>query len=331
MIKPLLFISALLMSLNLLGQVSVGVSIDKDSVQVGEIVNLSVQINGDIGLIDTIDFSLLKSMNNLLYEVDTNLIEEYLDVSILDGGPFGINDQKLVLTGNQLRATQGIVKFGVYTFGFGQLNNPIVKLKDGTEPVYLERPFIFTSPPQDMQAMLDSIDLMDIRPIMEEGVKWSDYLIYLYGFLALLVLGAITWYLKSKMSGATEQIVEDVPEEIIPAHITALERLHALDAKQLWQQGQVKEYQSELTDIVRSYIDGRYDIPAKEMTTSQIKKALNTAKLDGGQIATVTDILQIADIVKFAKGTAGPEMNQKFMHDAVEWVNNTKQKEIISE
>lgn len=326
-----MIIWAILLHLSMGAQVTVGISADRDSMLVGELINLSVKINGDISEIESIDFTPLQKMYNALHQMDSSMMEKYLDVSVIDGGAFGINNQKLLLTGDQLKATEGVIRLGVYTFGYAQLNNPIVKLKDGTEPMYLQRSILMVKPPDNIQAMIDSMDLADIRPIMEEGTHWTDYLDYLYGLLALAAIGLLAWYLLKRKTEDEVGTEYETPVVVIPAHITALESLSALDGKKLWQQGQIKEYQSELTDIMRGYIDGRYNIPGKEMTTSQIKKALQSVQLEDQQISTFTDILQIADIVKFAKGTAGPEMNQKFMDDARHWVETTKENVPIAE
>jgi uncharacterized protein HemX len=45
--------------------------------------------------------------------------------------------------------------------------------------------------------------------------------------------------------------------------------LNTLEQKGLWQKGEVKAY-SELTDIVRNYIEEAIDIPAMESTTSEL-------------------------------------------------------------
>ena len=45
--------------------------------------------------------------------------------------------------------------------------------------------------------------------------------------------------------------------------------------EKLWQQGEIKQYYSELTDILRIYIENRWDIQAMEMVSSEIIESLN--------------------------------------------------------
>jgi hypothetical protein len=80
-----------------------------------------------------------------------------------------------------------------------------------------------------------------------------------------------------------------------------------LEKKELWQHGEVKAYYSELTDIVRNYIEEAIDIPAMESTTSELIEGLKTAsqkkkmKLSKETIDSLFVVLKQADLVKFAK------------------------------
>lgn len=79
--------------------------------------------------------------------------------------------------------------------------------------------------------------------------------------------------------------------------------LRKLEAQQLWQQGLIKEYQSGLTDIIRTYLMERYSINAPEMTTDEVMRSLTNALFDKKYNQELINILQIADLVKFAKAT----------------------------
>lgn len=83
--------------------------------------------------------------------------------------------------------------------------------------------------------------------------------------------------------------------------------LNKLEKKELWQRGEVKEYYSELTDIVRNYIEEAIEIPAMESTTSELIQSLKVAslkkkmKLSKETIDNLFTVLKQADLVKFAK------------------------------
>ena len=57
---------------------------------------------------------------------------------------------------------------------------------------------------------------------------------------------------------------------IRPAHEIALEELNKLDAEKIWQQGNFKSYHTSLTDIIRMFIEHRWQVNAMELTTDEI-------------------------------------------------------------
>ena len=78
----------------------------------------------------------------------------------------------------------------------------------------------------------------------------------------------------------------------------------------LWQQGQVKAYYITLTDILRSYVEARLIVPAMERTTDDLVRALRVTALPPAQREQLANILQLADLVKFAKLAPAPAENE---------------------
>ena len=66
----------------------------------------------------------------------------------------------------------------------------------------------------------------------------------------------------------------------IPAHVTALEKLEKLKEEKLWQQGKLKLYYSELSDITRQYIEQRFYINAMEQVTDEIMYSFRTVNIN---------------------------------------------------
>lgn len=63
-------------------------------------------------------------------------------------------------------------------------------------------------------------------------------------------------------------------EKPLLPHELALQKLVALQQQKLWQKGDVKPYQSELTFIIREYLENRFNIQALESTTDEIVQNL---------------------------------------------------------
>ena len=101
-------------------------------------------------------------------------------------------------------------------------------------------------------------------------------------------------------------------------------KLKQLQDQELWQKGEVKPYQSELTYIIREYIENRYTIPALESTTGEILKDLKKVEYPDELVDKMREMLQLADMVKFAKANPPIEMHDRLLNYALEIVDRTK-------
>ncbi len=109
----------------------------------------------------------------------------------------------------------------------------------------------------------------------------------------------------------------------LPAHAIALNSLNSLQEKKLWQQGLIKEYHSEITEIIRKYFEERFNLPALELTTSEATQLLRQRKEAGPVLDITYDFLTNADMVKFAKFEPMASVNEEMMKQAYEIVNKT--------
>jgi len=142
------------------------------------------------------------------------------------------------------------------------------------------------------------------------------------GLMVLLVLlGA--WFYFRKIRKPKPVVLK--PEPLRPAHVKALELLDVLEQKKLWQQGQVKAYYIELTDIVRDYLEQRYGIHALEQTTDEILSSLSdraAADLSADSRNVLKELLLLADLVKFAKFQPSNADNVRCLEEARRFVSN---------
>lgn len=133
-------------------------------------------------------------------------------------------------------------------------------------------------------------------------VPFSIWELSPYVLIALVIaatgLGLYFWIQRIKKRKPEEK---PVPVIIEPAHVIAFRELAALKEKRLWQQGQIKNYYIELTDIIRRYLHRRFAIDATEMTTDEILHALRLTDSSSESMLNVTRLLRLADLVKFAK------------------------------
>ena len=170
----------------------------------------------------------------------------------------------------------------------------------------------------------EGAELKDIKQPIKEPIGWSDIWPWILG----IVLFALVIYLLTKYVFNTKpKIKKVIPKVIIPADVTALKELTELDKQQLWQSGKIKDYQSELSEIIRRYTENRFNFIALELATDEILKELKI-RLNAEQLSNIRTLLQRADLAKFAKSKPNNSENEESMTLAKQFVNNTKSKKV---
>ena len=170
----------------------------------------------------------------------------------------------------------------------------------------------------------EGAELKDIKQPMEAPIGWSDIWPWLLG---IILFTLIVFLLKKYIFNKKEVIKIKKPKVIIPPDITALQQLTKLDEAQVWQAGNVKEYHSEISEIIRRYTENRFNFIALELATEEIISELKS-KVNNEQLASITILLKRADLAKFAKSKPEETENKESMQLAKHFVAQTKQKQI---
>jgi hypothetical protein len=171
--------------------------------------------------------------------------------------------------------------------------------------------------------------IKDIKPQLSAPFDWKGMFVYLLIFAAIVLAGVVIYYLLKRRKPKTSTREEYDPK--IPPHIIAIEALKRLDGEKLWQKGQVKLYQTRLTEILRTYIERRFGILALEMISREIVDAISKLNIPNDIIEKMKYTLDTADLVKFAKYEPLPDENSLGMKNAIEFVNATIPIEGISQ
>jgi hypothetical protein len=169
-----------------------------------------------------------------------------------------------------------------------------------------------------------------IKSIKGEAYQFDDFKNYVYWAIAVLILMLLLLYyfLFRKKKETEEEII--VP--LLPPYEEAIEKLQELDKKLLWQNNHVKKYYSELTDIVREYIERELKVPALEITTDELINVLDdfnevkSIETDKETIYKLRKLLQESDLVKFAKSKPMSHQIEQDRKDAKNVIDNLKPK-----
>lgn len=154
--------------------------------------------------------------------------------------------------------------------------------------------------------------------------RWYDYIpTWVWWALAILALAAACIYLYTLLRHRSEE-AEQRRTPVVPPYELAISRLNILRSRNLPETGHEKEYYTELVDILRQYLQGRFGINAMEMTSTQIVKALRSNPDTRMTADMMRSVLSIADFVKFAKVRPLPDDNIKAFARAQDFVEQTK-------
>ena len=169
-----------------------------------------------------------------------------------------------------------------------------------------------------------TLAITDIKDIERAPIWWWGIIRWI--LLGLLIAGIAGggWYLwrwwQSKRKPEEEEIN---PELLRPADEVALEKLDEIKAAKIWKDGKIKEYQTDLTDVVREYIGRRFGVQSTEKTSDETLRAMKPL-IDKDLFSSLSKMLQLADLVKFAKWHTTPDENEQGLTTAYEFVNQTK-------
>ncbi len=164
-------------------------------------------------------------------------------------------------------------------------------------------------------------DIKDIKQPVSLALTWKE-MVTPVGIVIAIIVAAWLLFRYLKVRGRRKR----TPVEVIetrPPHIVAKERLDIIEEKRLWQQGLIKPYHSEVTEVIRGYLDGRYGIQALELTTDEILDDIESIDMPSGTRSDLESMLNLADLVKFARYKPLPDENTDTLRLAFSVVENT--------
>lgn len=294
-------LSALSLSAQRPGQLIMKAELDSTVMEMGRQTTLHLEILGDLP--DSVPLLLPDSI--------------WQDVEIA-----GIGPQKISDLGNGRR--QMLADIIVQSFDSGVYTLPPVMCIVGNDTFFSNRPVLKVLPcaVDTLKSIHDYADVLSPkRQIFDYVPDWfADY-----GWWILLILAAagfgIWWIVTHRKNGQPVAVKVEKQE---PPYEMAMRMLEELRSEGLCERGEEKAYYTRLTDILRVYLYRRFGISAMEMTSTQIRHALQhneATRLTGKMLNSV---LEMADFVKFAKVRPLPDDNAAVMRSAIKFVDETK-------
>jgi len=170
----------------------------------------------------------------------------------------------------------------------------------------------------------DKEDIRGLKPPIKIKSGYWTYLLIL-PILALLGAFGFLYYRQRTKAVALPKIPEELKK---PAWEVALLELENLKSSEPLERKEIKKHYIVLSDIIRKYLERRYQITALDRTTQEVKAELKRVKAEGEVTDLVYGFLFSCDLVKFAKYIPSKEEIEQDWNEAFTIVNMTKQEEV---
>jgi len=171
---------------------------------------------------------------------------------------------------------------------------------------------------------------IDIKKPFSAPITFKEIAPWLFGIILICALVFLIVYAISRRH-KNKPLFQRPLKPKLPPHVIALQELDKLKGEELWQHEKVKDYYTRLTDIVRVYIEERFTISAMEKTTFEILSSFKEkeSQIVDKSVIELKEILEVADLVKFAKLTPLPDENHHMLSNAYLFVKETAVEAVV--
>lgn len=321
----LIYLSAMLALQMAVAQSSVPTitsTISADTVMIGDRVTLTVEVEKDVMqniVFPSFDFKQNENEGEEAKEPSIEMIHDYAPDTILQQG------RRVRL---RKRYEMALYDEGIYHLGRAQV---LCVDKNLIDTLVAERDNKVVVETFRIDSTMTTV--RDLKPQKTLKLRFAEFGGYLAIALAVAALLALAIYLLARYLAKRGRRLSDIfkPTPPPPAHIVAIEALEKLRDEKLWQNNKHKLYYSGLSDILRTYLAGRFEVGAMEMTTDEIADALRGIDIEQKQKMDIVAVLRDADLVKFAKAMPEAEENEAAYNKAYYFVEETKPCEVVED
>jgi hypothetical protein len=288
-------------------EVIVSTSVDTSRIFIGDQVKFTVTIDQPANLRLTLPFFRDTLCKNI--EIVSGPV---IDSSAITGGRIKIIEKYLITSFDS----------GLYQIPpvFAEMKNENGLKRFYSDYSQLEVMRVKIAPADTTAKIYDIVNPYRAPVTLGEILPW----LLLAGLACILIWAAVRFIRRLKK---TKTGIETVPDPD-PAHVIAFRELEKLREAKLWQKGEIKNYYTRLTEILRQYLENRYRVFSLELTTAETLDALvGTGFKKDGSFNLLKAILTGADLVKFAKYNPEPSENESHFKNSWDFIVATKENE----
>jgi len=167
--------------------------------------------------------------------------------------------------------------------------------------------------------------------VQDNPFSWSEWSHLFWFAIGAALLYVLCWLAFIRLKSRKPITFKVRIRKIVPPHQKALNIIEKVknEKPDMGDSARQKMYYTQLTDALRQYMQERFGFNAMEMTSAEIVEELH--KYGDTELQELTSLFETADLVKFAKYTAGVSENDKNLLSAVAFINDTKQENVPTE
>jgi hypothetical protein len=189
---------------------------------------------------------------------------------------------------------------------------PIVLLQGDTLWTGPVRLSVFPTPTPDEETAWKDIKTLWLTP----GQGWERWRWLMVTGVGLLITGVVVYWLLLRRPRVVRKQVRSL-------HAWTLEQLSALEHQRLWARGEMKAYYTDLSRIMREYLERQYGFPALESSTEEVLDHCRKHSLPPQLLPALEELLRWCDLVKFARATPPEYYHAQAMREARRIVEQT--------
>ncbi len=169
---------------------------------------------------------------------------------------------------------------------------------------------------------IDVGELDDIRDIKGLIYPPYKYWIPVVTFLALLILSTAIFLLFRYRKSRQSEL--NIATPLIDYYSDALKKLSLLEQQDYISKAEFNVFHTELTSILRNYLEHHFGLRAKEQTTEEfVQEIVRTRTFSEEQRYELNQFLQLADLVKFATFQPGPQISADALANVRTFIHTT--------
>ena len=225
------------------------------------------------------------------------------DTSSFSNGTFEVLQIKKLSSGTEGALKTEVFDLDVSAFAIGISTFPATTwlLSAGTELKEARSPAV----PLEILPLFDTKKEPDGIRDIQPPFKFIPWLGLLAGLAAAALAARYIYRQYKNRPGLAGGGYTASAADLRSPYEKALAALAELCASKTWEEGKVKEFYSRLSDIFRTYLDAQFRIKAELMTTNDITRELRGTGADIKTVIKTREMLENADLVKFAKFKPG--------------------------